>query len=126
MNERKELHRVIQKINDDLRGAVCAWDFKAYVLGTLFYRYISENITSYINEKEKNTGKNDFDYTTLNDETAALTKDIIIKEKGFFILPSELFCNVQKNSKRGRIIICTRFLYVENVVIIFMLEKLMN
>ena len=55
--EREELHRAIWAIADDLRGAVDGWDFKSYVLGTMFYRYISENIASYINQGEIDAGK---------------------------------------------------------------------
>ena len=54
--EREELHRAIWAIADDLRGAVDGWDFKSYVLGTMFYRYISENIASYINQGEIDAG----------------------------------------------------------------------
>ena len=51
--ERNELHKTIWRIANDLRGSVDGWDFKQYVLGLLFYRFISENLTNYINEKEK-------------------------------------------------------------------------
>ncbi len=60
--ERDELHRAIWAIADELRGAVDGWDFKNYVLGTMFYRYISENLTSYINTGEADAGNSDFDY----------------------------------------------------------------
>ena len=62
--ERAELHRTIWAIADEMRGAVDGWDFKAYILGMLFYRYISENITNYINKGEWDTGNTDFDYAT--------------------------------------------------------------
>ena len=66
--EREELHRAIWAIADDLRGAVDGWDFKSYVLGTMFYRYISENIASYINQGEIDAGNPDFRYEdNLND-----------------------------------------------------------
>lgn len=97
--ERAELHRVIWQIANDLRGSVDGWDFKSYVLGILFYRYISENITAYINKEEHKTGNTAFDYTALDDATAENAKDTIVQEKGFFILPSELFCNVRKRAK---------------------------
>ena len=58
--ERAELHKIIWNIADDLRGTVDGWDFKQYVLGMLFYRYISENITDYINENEHKSGDIDF------------------------------------------------------------------
>lgn len=96
--ERDELHRAIWAIADELRGAVDGWDFKNYVLGTMFYRYISENLTSYINEGEAAAGNAGFDYATLSDEDAAEAKEGLVEEKGFFIPPSELFCNVRSNS----------------------------
>lgn len=58
--ERNELHRAIWQIANDLRGSVDGWDFKQYVLGMLFYRFISENLTSYINKDEWRTGNKDF------------------------------------------------------------------
>lgn len=62
--ERDELHRAIWAIADELRGAVDGWDFKNYVLGTMFYRYISENLTNYINSGEATAGNTDFDFAT--------------------------------------------------------------
>lgn len=97
--ERAELHRVIWQIANDLRGSVDGWDFKSYVLGILFYRYISENITSFVNEEQHKAGEADFDYKTISDDDALLGKEQIVINKGFFILPSELFCNVRKNAK---------------------------
>lgn len=96
--EREELHRAIWAIADELRGAVDGWDFKNYVLGTMFYRYISENLTAYINDGEVAAGNPEFDFASLSDEDATLPEEElkdIIKEKGFYILPSELFCNVR-------------------------------
>ena len=103
--ERDELHRAIWAIADELRGAVDGWDFKNYVLGTMFYRYISENITNYINEGEIEAGNTDFDYAQMSDDDAEEAREGLVQEKGFFILPSELFCNVRakalmKHSKR--------------------------
>lgn len=92
--EREELHRAIWAIADDLRGSVDGWDFKAYVLGTMFYRYISENLTAYINAGEWEAGNSDFDFAKMNDADAEEAREGLIQEKGFFILPSELFCNV--------------------------------
>ena len=92
--ERDELHRSIWKIADELRGAVDGWDFKQYVLGIMFYRYISENLTNYINKGEHEAGDKSFDYAKMSDEEALVAKEGLIEEKGFFILPSELFCNV--------------------------------
>ncbi|EPI54634.1 type I restriction-modification system, M subunit [Gardnerella pickettii JCP7659] len=98
--ERAELHRTIWKIADDLRGSVDGWDFKAYVLCTMFYRYISENLCDYINknEHESKDGDPNFDYAKISDEDAEPLRSEMISEKGFFILPSELFCNVLKNA----------------------------
>lgn len=98
-NEREELHKAIWSIADDLRGSVDGWDFKQYILGIMFYRYISENITNYINEGERKAGDTDFDYAKISDELAIGEKDNLVKEKGFFILPSELFCNVCKRAE---------------------------
>ena len=97
--EREELHKKIWSIADDLRGSVDGWDFKQYILGMMFYRYISENITNYINEGERKAGDKDFDYAKLPDEIAETQREELVKEKGFFILPSELFCNVCKTAK---------------------------
>lgn len=97
--ERAELHRVIWQIANDLRGSVDGWDFKSYVLGILFYRYISENITAYVNNEQKKAGEIGFDYAKLDDETAENARESIVNEKGFFILPSELFANVRASAK---------------------------
>lgn len=97
--ERAELHRTIWQIANDLRGSVDGWDFKQYVLGMLFYRFISENLTNYINEEERRTGTKDFDYSTLSDQKAEFGRDDTVKEKGFYMLPSELFVNVAKNAR---------------------------
>lgn len=88
--EREELHRAIWAIADELRGAVDGWDFKNYVLGTMFYRYISENITAYINSGEIEAGNTEFDYAKMTDEEAEEAREGLVQEKGFFILPSEL------------------------------------
>ena len=95
VQEREELHRAIWAIADELRGAVDGWDFKNYVLGTMFYRYISENITAYINSGEIEAGNTEFDYAKMTDEEAEEAREGLVQEKGFFILPSELFCNVR-------------------------------
>ena len=94
--EREELHRAIWAIADELRGAVDGWDFKNYVLGTMFYRYISEDLTNYINQGEREAGDSEFDYAQMSDEEAEGAKESLVQEKGFFILPSDLFCNVCK------------------------------
>lgn len=90
------MHRAIWQIANDLRGSVDGWDFKQYVLGNLFYRFISENLTNYINADERRAGKKDFDYVTLSDKEAEFGRADTVKEKGFYILPSELFINVRK------------------------------
>ena len=95
--QREELHKTIWSMADDLRGAVGGWEFKAYVLGTLFYRFISENLTDYINRIQHEAGMEDFDYADMPDEEAAPAKDQMVQEKGFFILPSQLFVNVCKD-----------------------------
>jgi len=96
--ERAALHATIWRIANDLRGSVDGWDFKQYVLGMLFYRFISENITSYINEKQQEAGEKSFSYAKLKDKEAEHGRELILEEKGFFIHPSELFDNVRKAS----------------------------
>ena len=88
--QRAELQRRIWAIANEVRGAVDGWDFKQYVLGTLFYRFISENFANYIEG-----GDDSVDYAALND--AVITPDLredAIKTKGYFIAPSQLFANV--------------------------------
>lgn len=94
-DQRAELHKTIWRIANDLRGSVDGWDFKTYVLGTLFYRFISENLTAYINEQERAAGDADFDYANFSDEMAVYGMQSTVEEKGFYIFPSELFCNVR-------------------------------
>lgn len=96
--ERTELHRAIWGIANDLRGSVDGWDFKQYVLGMLFYRYISENLSTYIEKGEIEAGATDFRYADLPDEDAEQARSDLVSTRGFFILPSELFCNVLKNA----------------------------
>ena len=97
--EREELHKAIWNIANDLRGSVDGWDFKQYVLGFMFYRYISENITDYINAGEYEAGNTAFNYADISDEEAEQVRDDMVKTKGFFILPSQLFVNVRKRAK---------------------------
>jgi type I restriction enzyme M protein len=97
--ERAELHRSIWQIANNLRGSVDGWDFKQYVLGMLFYRFISENLTKYINDDERRSGEKNFDYSKLSDKDAEFGRADTVKEKGFYILPSELFVNVTKNAR---------------------------
>lgn len=97
--ERQELHRAIWAIANELRGSVDGWDFKSYVLGFLFYRFISEDLTNYINKGEEEYGNAGYDYTKETDENAEIARQDIVNEKGYFILPSQLFCNVRERAK---------------------------
>ena len=98
--QRAELHRTIWSIADELRGAVGGWEFKAYVLGTLLYRFISENLTDYINRLQREAGVEGFNYADMSDKEAAPAKEQMVQEKGFFILPSQLFENVCKRCEK--------------------------
>lgn len=93
--QRAELHKTIWRIANDLRGSVDGWDFKSYVLGMLFYRFISENLTAYINRGEREAGDAGFDYAQLSDAEAEFGRTETVAEKGFYIVPSELFANVR-------------------------------
>lgn len=93
--QRAELHKTIWRIANDLRGSVDGWDFKSYVLGMLFYRFISENLTAYLNRQERAAGQAEFDYAKLQDSEAEYGRAETVKEKGLFILPSELYTNVR-------------------------------
>ncbi len=97
--ERAELHKTIWKVANDLRGAVDGWDFKQYVLGMLFYRFISENLSSYLNEGERAAGQPNFDYASLADDQAEFGRSVTVAEKGFYLVPSELFENVRTKAK---------------------------
>lgn len=96
--QRAELHKTIWQVANDLRGSVDGWDFKSYVLGILFYRFISENLTGYINTGEHEAGNAEFDFAKLDDDEAEFAREEIVSEKGFFIRPSELFENVRKRA----------------------------
>ena len=96
--QRAQLHKTIWRIANDLRGSVDGWDFKTYVLGMLFYRFISENLTAYLNQLERAAGQADFDYAALSDTDAEFGRKDTVDEKGFYILPSELFVNVRKRA----------------------------
>ncbi len=93
--QRAELHKTIWRIANDLRGSIDGWDFKTYVLGILFYRFISENLVAYINEGEREAGDPNFDYGLLSDAQATFGRQDTVAEKGFYILPSELFQNIR-------------------------------
>ncbi|MEQ1692227.1 MAG: type I restriction-modification system subunit M, partial [Gemmatimonas sp.] len=99
-SERAELHKTIWRIANDLRGSVDGWDFKTYVLGMLFYRFISENLTEYLNRMERLTGNADFDYAALGDDDAEIAREVTVEEKGFYILPSQLFANVRARARQ--------------------------
>ncbi len=93
-NQRAELQAQIWKIANDVRGSIDGWDFKQYVLGTLFYRFISEHFTQYIEG-----GDDSVNYPSLSDSVISDDiKDDAIKVKGYFIYPSELFCNIAKSA----------------------------
>lgn len=113
--ERDELHRTIWQIANDLRGSVDGWDFKSYVLGMLFYRFISENLTLYINKDERRTGDANFDYTKISDSDAEFGRADTVKEKGFYILPSELFANVCRKAKNDANLNETLFNVFKNI-----------
>ena len=99
MQERAELHKTIWKIANDLRGSVDGWEFKAYVLGSIFYRFISENICDYIHQLMAEAGQPDFNYAEISDEMAERIRRKMVEEKGYFILPSQLFENVVKTAE---------------------------
>ena len=98
--ERQELHKAIWAIANKLRGAVDGWDFKMYVLGFIYYRFISEKFENYVNENQKSVGIKDFKYSEDSDENALKIKNAMIKRVGYFILPSELFSNVAKKAEK--------------------------
>ena len=92
--QRAALQSQIWKIANDVRGAVDGWDFKQYVLGSLFYRFISENFSSYIEADDES-----IDYAALDDGVITdEIKDDAIKTKGYFIYPSQLFANVVEDA----------------------------
>ena len=90
IQQRAELQRRIWQIANDVRGAVDGWDFKQYVLGALFYRFISENFAAYIE-----AGDDSLEYANMSDSVITPEiKDDAIKTKGYFIYPSQLFANL--------------------------------
>ena len=99
-SQRAALHKAIWGIADEVRGAVDGWDFKMYILGFLFYRFISEDLAEFVDAGEHESGDLDFSYATLSDDEASEARDGIIEEKGYFLLPSELFANVTVHCDR--------------------------
>ncbi len=94
LQQRAELQAQIWKIANDVRGSVDGWDFKQFVLGSLFYRFISENFSNYIE-----AGDDSVNYAALEDSVITPEiKDDAVKTKGYFIYPSQLFLNVAKNA----------------------------
>ena len=87
--QRDQLHKTIWRIANELRGSVDGWDFKQYVLGFLFYRFISENLPNYINTNQVKAGQKNFDFAKLDDKKANIARKETVSEKGFYILPSE-------------------------------------
>lgn len=115
--ERAELHEIIWRIANDLRGSVEGWDFKGYVLGMLFYRFISEDIAKYANKLVSESEGGDFNYADMADEDAENARSQFVHEKGYFILPSELFENVQKRAAQDEnlnITLADIFNHIEN------------
>ena len=98
--ERAELHKTIWNIANTLRGSVDGWEFKAYVLGSIFYRFISEYIADYFNKRMHDFGQKNFNYADMPDEQAKGGKMDAVQAKGFFILPSQLFQNVVKTADK--------------------------
>ena len=96
--ERAELHRTIWGMANDLRGSVDGWDFKQYVLGMIFYRYISEVFAKFIDDGEHEAGDSTFSYAKMSDSDAEAAREDLVRTKGYFILPSELFCNVKEKA----------------------------
>ncbi|WP_455833579.1 type I restriction-modification system subunit M [Pseudarthrobacter siccitolerans] len=88
----------IVQIAEKFHSKAEAWDLKAYVLGALFYRFLSDDLVSYFNHQERAAGVASFDYTTLDDTQARIARSETIEEKGYFLLPSQLFGTVQLNA----------------------------
>ena len=102
--ERDELHRAIWAIADKLRGAVDGWDFKNYVLGTMFYRYISEHISNYINAGEIEAGNTKFDYAQMSDDDAEEARQSLVEEKASLSFPQNFSAMLKQKLKMMRIL----------------------
>ena len=100
IQQREELHKTIWAIANSLRGAIDGWEFKSYVLCSIFYRFISENMQQYIDHLQELAGVKGFDYSQLDDKIAETVRTQMVQEKGYFILPSQLFCNVCKTARK--------------------------
>ena len=100
IQQREELHKTIWAIANSLRGAIDGWEFKSYVLCSIFYRFISENMQHYIDHLQELAGVKGFDYSQLDDKIAESVRTQMVQEKGYFILPSQLFCNVCKTARK--------------------------
>ena len=104
-SQRAELHRKIWAIADDVRGAVDGWDFKQYILGILFYRFISEHMADYFDRAEHEAGDLEFRYAELSDQEAEQDfKPGTVEDKGFFILPSQRLDSNRKMISRACLI----------------------
>ena len=101
IQQREELHKTIWAIANSLRGAIDGWEFKSYVLCSIFYRFISENMQHYIDHLQELAGVKGFDYSQLDDKIAETVRTQMVQEKGYFILPSQLFCNVCKTCRQN-------------------------
>jgi len=101
IQQREELHKTIWAIANSLRGAIDGWEFKSYVLCSIFYRFISENMQQYIDHLQELAGVKGFDYSKLDDSIAETVRTQMVQEKGYFILPSQLFCNVCKTCRQN-------------------------
>ena len=95
--QRAELHRQIWQIANEVRGSVDGWDFKQYVLGTLFYRFISENFASYIEAGDESVNYAELPDSVITDDI----KDDAIKTKGYFLYPNQLFANIAKDAHKN-------------------------
>ena len=100
--ERETLQKAIWNIAENLRGSVEGWDFKSYVLGTMFYRYISESFAAYVDKDEDASGNADFRYADMSDADAVTARNDLVDTRGFFMLPSQLFCNVHARAARDK------------------------
>ena len=95
--ERQELHKTIWGIANDLRGSVDGWDFKAYVLGMLAYRYLSESLAGELNRGERDAGVLTFDYAKQEDSLEGKDRENFVEKWGYYIEPRLLFENVMES-----------------------------